>query len=138
MNMFLSAVASGTVKEAVEIKTLGDSLKMFGIGFGMVFAVLLVLMAFIGIMSACLKAGAKAEPKTEKQTATVAPAVQAPAVKKTVVEKAAPVAVAGDMSVTVNGKKKSVSVVEKMPEFTVTINGKKKAIDVESVEEAAE
>ncbi len=129
--MSFAAAVVGDVKEV----SITDALVYSALGFAIVFAVLLVLMAFIGIMSKALNLGSK-EPK-----AAPAP-VSAPAPKAAPVGVSAPVASTvpeGAMFVTLDGKKHTVSVTEKLPRFSVTLNGKTHAVDVEeSVEEAAE
>lgn len=129
--MSFAAAVVGDVKEV----SITDALVYSALGFAIVFAVLLVLMAFIGIMSKALNLGSK-EPK-----AAPAP-VSAPAPKAAPVAVSAPVASTvpeGAMFVTLDGKKHTVSVTEKLPRFSVTLNGKTHAVDVEeSVEEAAE
>lgn len=133
--MSFAAAVVGDVKEV----SITDALVYSALGFAIVFAVLLVLMAFIGIMSKALNLGSK-EPKAAPAPVS-APVPQA-------APKAAPVAVSapvastvpeGAMFVTLDGKKHTVSVTEKLPRFSVTLNGKTHAVDVEeSVEEAAE
>ena len=129
--MSFAAAVVGDIKEV----SITDALVCSALGFAIVFAVLLVLMAFIGIMSKVLNLGSK-EPK-----AAPAP-VSAPAPKAAPVAVSAPVASTvpeGAMFVTLDGKKHTVSVTEKLPRFSVTLNGKTHAVDVEeSVEEAAE
>ncbi len=123
-------IADSAASTAEESLGMVDALSISGLGFGIVFAVLVVLMVFITVMSAILRAGKKA-PKAEKAEAPVK--VEAPV--------AAPAPVASvpsgeaDMFVTVNGKKHAVCVEEKIPRFTVTVNGKAHGVDVESVEE---
>lgn len=138
--LLVLAAASESGADAVsetEYISIMDSLTYSGLGFGIVFSVLIVLMAFITIMSFILRAGQKA-PKTEKAEKAPAPApapvkVEAPVVAPA---PAAPVCSGeADMFVTVNGKKHAVSVEEKIPRFTVTVNGKAHGVDVESVEE---
>lgn len=128
-----NVVAAKTV-EIIEI-SVTDSLIYSVIGFSIVFAVLLILMGFIGVMSKVLSVG----KKPEKAVAAAAPVAKqsAPAVKKApAAENAVP---AGAMQVTLGGKKHAVTVTEKVPRFTVTLNGKSHAVDVEEVEkEAAE
>lgn len=132
--MPLMSFAAAVVGEAKEV-SITDALVYSALGFAIVFAVLLVLMAFIGIMSKALNLGSK-EPK-----AAPAP-VSAPAPKAAPVAVSAPVASTvpeGAMFVTLDGKKHTVSVTEKLPRFSVTLNGRTHAVDVEeSVEEAAE
>lgn len=117
-----------------QIISITDSLIYSAIGFAIVFAVLLILMAFIAIMSKVLSLGKK--PEKAVAAAPVAPR-PAPAVKKApAAGKSVP---EGAMQVTLGGKKHTVTVTEKMPRFTVTLNGKSHAVDVEEVEkEAAE
>ncbi len=109
------------------------ALALSGLGFGIVFSVLVVLMAFITVMSAVIRGGKKEEKPAQKQQkkaestpvpAPVKEAAPAPAVKGD-----------ADMYVSLNGKKHAVSVEEKLPRFTVTLNGKTHGVDVESAEE---
>ena len=115
--------------------TLTDALGYSGLGIGIVFAVLVVLMAFIALMSALLRGSDKPKaapaPKAEKVSPAPSPAAK--------VETAAPASVPADaMFVTLGGKKHTVSVVEKIPQFTVKLDGKVHSVDVEPVEEVAE
>lgn len=129
-------VAAKTVK-IIEI-SVTDSLIYSAIGFAIVFAVLLILMGFIGVMSKVISIGNR-KPATAPAGAPASKPVGT--VKKSpVVDKPAPSAVPeGAMQVTLGGKKHAVTVTEKKPRFTVTLNGKSHAVDVEEVEkEAAE
>ena len=111
--------------------SLTEALGLSGLGVGIVFAVLIVLMAFITIMSAVIRGGKKeAKPVAVAEPKQSEPKAAAPA--------PAPVASASgdaDMYVTLNGQRHAVSVEEKLPKFTVTLNGKAHAVDVEGVEE---
>lgn len=121
-----------------EIISIADSLICSAIGFAIVFAVLLILMGFIGVMSKVISIGNR-KPATAPAGAPASKPVGT--VKKSpVVDKPAPSAVSeGAMQVTLGGKKHTVTVTEKKPRFTVTLNGKSHAVDVEEVEkEAAE
>lgn len=121
-----------------EIISIADSLICSAIGFAIVFAVLLILMGFIGVMSKVISIGNR-KPATAPAGAPASKPVGT--VKKSpVVDKPAPSAVPeGAMQVTLGGKKHTVTVTEKKPRFTVTLNGKSHAVDVEEVEkEAAE
>lgn len=138
--LLVLAAASESGADAVsetEYISIMDSLTYSGLGFGIVFSILIVLMAFITVMSLILRAGKKT-PKTEKAEKAPAPA-PAPVKVEAPVVAPAPVAPVcsgeADMFVTVNGKKHAVSVEEKIPRFTVTVNGKAHGVDVESVEE---
>lgn len=129
---FLNSATSVDISSDAEV-TLSDALGYSGLGIGIVFAVLVVLMAFIALMSALLKGADKPKaapaPKAEK-------AAPAPVTK---VETAAPATASdGDMVVTLGGKKHNVTVVEKLPQFTVKLGGKVHSVDVEPVEEVAE
>jgi len=144
-----SSVAESTVADSSElISTVGDvseealgasdALAISGLGFVIVFVVLIVLMAFIGAMSFLLK-GSNGKKKEKVQKPVQAP-VQKPAEKETapVSAPAASSAPEGSMFVTLGGKKHTVTVVEKVPRFTVKVNGKSHAVDVEPIEEDAE
>ncbi len=129
-----AAAASADTSGTVEISGLKDSLTLFGIGFGMVFVVLLILMAFIGIMALVLKKGTDAPVKA----ATPAPAPAAPVATAPVAPAkpaACSVPAGADMKITLGGKTHAVSVSEKLPMFTVTSGGKKYAVDVEELTE---
>lgn len=115
--------------------TLTDALGYSGLGVGIVFAVLVVLMAFIALMSALLRGSDKPKaapaPKAEKPAPAPAPVSK--------VEESVPVSAPdGAMYVTLDGKKHTVTVVEKVPQFTVKLGGKVHSVDVEPVEEVAE
>lgn len=131
-----NVVAAKTV-EIIEI-SVTDSLIYSVIGFAIVFAVLLILMGFIGVMSKVISLGNR-KPATAPASAPASKPV-ATVKKPAVVDKSAPSAVPeGAMQVTLGGKKHAVTVTEKVPRFTVTLNGKSHAVDVEEVEkEAAE
>ncbi len=144
---FFAVDASVTVSEvadeaskAVEISGLKDSLSLFGFGFGMVFAVLLLLMAFIAIMAFFLKKN-KAAPVEEKAD-TPAPVATSEVSAPAPTPKAEPIATAvladAQMNVTLNGKKHLVSVEEKLSQFVVSLGGKKRAVDVEDITEVAD
>lgn len=144
-----SSVAESSVVDSSElISTTGDvsetelgasdALAISGLGFAIVFVVLIVLMAFIGAMSFLLK-GTDGKKKENTQKPVQAP-VQKP-VKKETAPVSAPAATSapeGSMFVTLGGKKHTVTVVEKVPRFTVKVNGKSHAVDVEPIEEDAE
>ncbi|MBE6678275.1 MAG: hypothetical protein E7597_05735 [Ruminococcaceae bacterium] len=119
---------TSTVQEEVEIT---EALALSGLGFGIVFAVLVVLMAFITVMSAVIRGGKKEEKPAKKAEVKK----EAPAPVKEAAPVSAPVKGDADMYVSLNGKKHAVSVEEKLPRFTVTLNGKTHGVDVESVEE---
>lgn len=112
---------------------LGEAVGISGLGIGIVFAVLAVLMAFITAMSAIIRSGKKEKPVKKKAVVSPAP-VATPAATVKAEEKPA-VAEGADMYVTYGGKRHAVSVEEKIPRFTVTVNGKAHGVDVESVEE---
>ena len=126
----ISETQSETILDDVDVTS---ALGLSGLGFGVVCIVLVVLMAFITVMSAILRGGKKEKnPKKKVEVKKEAP-VPAPAQKA----EPAPVAVKGDadMYVSLNGKKHAVSVEEKLPRFTVTLNGKTHGVDVENAEE---
>lgn len=103
------------------------------IGFLIVFAVLLVLMAFIGVMSKVVGTSKK-KPKEQP----VPQAVQAPAPKAEAAPQADAVAVddgACVMKLRLNGKEHNVSVKEQIPQFTLTLGGKTHSVDVQPVDE---
>lgn len=133
-----ASVADGASDVVEESKvTLIEALGLSGLGFALVFSVLIILMAFIAIMSALLRAGQK---PAVKETAAPAAPVAAPApqpVAAAPVVTPAPAVYSGeaDMFVTLDGKRHAVSVVEKLPRFTVTVNGKSHGVDVEKIEE---
>ncbi len=113
--------------------TVSEALALSGLGFGIVFSVLVVLMAFITVMSAVIRGGKKKEKPAKK--AEVKKEAPAPAPVKEAAPVSAPVKGDADMYVSLNGKRHAVSVEEKLPRFTVTLNGKTHGVDVESVEE---
>lgn len=124
-----------TVTESSE-EELGitEALGISGLGFGIVFTVLVVLMAFITVMSMALRGGkkeskpaVKSEPKAAPKAGEAPKAVEAPAVKGD-----------ADMYVSLNGVRHAVSVEEKVPRFTVTVNGKSHGVDVEEAKEDEE
>ena len=125
-------VSNEISKEAV---TVTKSLAYSGLGIGIVFAVLVVLMVFIALMSAMLKGADKPKkapaPKAEKP-------VERPVVKNEAPAPKPASAPEGVMYVTLGGKKHAVTVEEKIPQFTVTLGGKSHSVDVEPVEEGAE
>lgn len=124
---------ASTVAEEDDV-ALTEALALSGLGFGIVFAVLVVLMAFITVMSAIIRGGKKAEKPVQKKEAPKA----APAPAPVAAPAPAPVAAVqgdADMYVSLNGKKHAVSVEEKLPRFNISLNGKTHAVDVESVEE---
>lgn len=137
--MYFLNAASGELSSTLESSEaavgIGEALGYSGLGIGIVFAVLVVLMAFIALMSGVLK-GASDKPKATPAPKKVEKPVQKP------VEAPKPVASAtvpdGAMFVTLGGKKHTVTVEEKIPQFTVKVNGKAHAVDVEPVEEVAE
>ncbi len=114
--------------------SLMDALIYSGLGIAIVFAVLIVLMAFIWLMSKVMGTGKSKEKASTKEVKAPVQQTVAPAAP------AAPVAAApvpdGAMFVTLNGTKHTVSVTEKLPRFTVKVNGKAHSVDVESAEEA--
>lgn len=133
LNLFLAVSGSEAAEKAVSIT---DALMYSVIGFAIVFAVLIVLMAFIGIMSKLLSIG-----KNEQKPAVAPIAAPAPVQTAAPVAPVAPAAVPdGAMYVTLGGNKHTVTVTEKLPRFNVTVNGKAHAVDVEELneEEAAE
>lgn len=122
-------------EESSEAVSLVDAAVYSGLGIGIVFLVLIILMVFIALMSAVLK-GSADKPKAES-TPKAEKAVAAAPVKKPVATAPA-VAPDGAMFVTLDGKKHTVTVVEKIPQFTVKINGKTHSVDVEPVQEGEE
>lgn len=133
--MYVSAIESSVTESAQATVSLTDALGYSGLGVGIVFVVLVVLMAFITLMSAFLK-GTSSKPKASPAPKPQAPA-PAPVVSKPVA--AAPAtAPDGAMFVTLGGKRHVVSVEEKIPQFTVKLGGKTHNVDVEFVEEVAE
>lgn len=105
-----------------------------GIGFLIVFAVLLVLMAFIGIMSRVM---GTAKKKPEKIEAPAPAPVQAPKAEPAKAEAKDEVACDGAcaMKVKLNGKEHAVSVKECVPQFTLTLDGKDHGVDVKLIDE---
>ncbi|MBQ3195484.1 MAG: OadG family protein [Clostridia bacterium] len=128
---------ASTVAEEDDV-ALTEALALSGLGFGIVFAVLVVLMAFITVMSAIIRGGKKAEKPVQKKEKSKAAPTPAPVAAPVATPVAAPVAAVqgdADMYVSLNGKKHAVSVEEKLPRFNISLNGKTHAVDVESVEE---
>ena len=113
------------------VQALGYS----GLGFSIVFVVLLVLMAFITIMSLIIN-GSKKKKRNSAENAPV-PENQAEG-QGTKEEAKREVQPEGSMTVTLNGRRHSVTVEEQLPRFTVNVDGKKHAVDVEEVKESAE
>jgi len=137
---FSFAPFATVAEEEIADKTVSllDAAVYSGLGIGIVFLVLVILMVFIAIMSAALKnssdkpkvtSASKAE-KVEKNvavTSTVKPVATTPTAVPD-----------GAMFVTLDGKKHTVTVVEKIPQFTVKLNGKTHSVDVEPVQEGEE
>lgn len=120
-------------EKAVKTTTV-DSLIYSVLGFAIVFTVLIVLMAFIGIMSKAFRSGKKTE-KAEAEPVSAPVQVAAPVAAPAPAPATVP---DGAMFVTLGGIKHTVSVTEKLPRFNVKLNGKTYAVDVEDVEEDAE
>lgn len=139
--MFGSAIESSIAENvSAEISqaavSMGDALGYSGLGIGIVFAVLVVLMAFIAVMSFFLKGNSKAKAEAPKAVKAEKEEKKAPASAPVSQLAPAPATVpAGAMFVTLGGKRHTVTVVEKIPQFTVKLNGKTHHVDVEPVEE---
>ena len=132
-----ATVAETSLDSTTENVSLLDAGIYSGLGAGIVFLVLIVLMVFIGIMSYLLRGQSE---KTAEKPVVKAQNVEKPVEKKVEVAAksvaSAPSAVPeGAMFVTLGGKKHTVTVVEKIPQFTVKINGKTHFVDVEPVQE---
>ncbi len=135
---FLNAASLSSASESAESSEaavgIGEALGYSGLGIAIVFAVLAVLMAFIALMSKLLNGKSnktKKAPAPKKVEETVVKPIEVP---KPVASATVP---DGAMLVTLGGKKHTVTVEEKVPQFTVKINGKAHAVDVEPVEEGA-
>ncbi len=135
MSFNLTQFATIAGEEPVgETVSLVDAGIYSGLGIGIVFLVLVVLMAFIGVMSFLLRAKSDKPAVKPVEKKVEAPKVDAAPVAKPAA--AAPSAVPeGAMFVTLGGKKHTVTVVEKIPQFTVKLNGKTHSVDVEPVQE---
>lgn len=125
---------SASTEDTGTAVSFGEALGLSGLGFGLVFAVLIVLIAFITAMSAALRCGQK---KAKPASDTVAQKVDTPTAKAPVAPAPAVQAASdkADMYVTLNGVRHAVSVEEKVPHFTVKMNGKAYGVDVEKAEE---
>lgn len=130
-------VVSQDVRETSVAVSAGETALYSAIGFLIVFAVLLVLMAFIGVMSKVVGT-AKKKPKAVDSPAPVQVPEKAPAMDEAEV-KAVSAAACDDgacsMKLRLNGKEHNVSVKEQIPQFTITLDGKSHSVDVQPVDE---